>query len=275
MLESSVAAQTHHVTSPEPRVLFVAWQSQATRLIYPVARLLVGTEAPRYEFTYVRGVEDACEQGFLPFVGMKNLHAVYRLDELPPLFTNRLIPRSRADFAEHLERLGLDPAAEPIAILARSEGRKVTDNLEAFAAPEFDAIHNAWIYYGFARGVRHVPGAEEAIASLKPGDELVIDRDRTNRVDSRALLLLDRRRARLGFVPHTLIEDFNAAMDHGVLISAEVLRVNLAPAPVHQRLLVRYRVEQANGFRPLSTTRYQPLAADAMRVTFAPTLGAR
>jgi hypothetical protein len=255
-----------------PRILFVCWQSPQNRAIYPIARLFVRDEPPTYEFAYVRGVHDALRQGLAPFPQMPELDRVYLLNELPPLLTNRLMPKRRPDFAEYIEHLGLAGSAEPPApelILARSEGRKVTDHIEVTAPPEFDAASRTWVYYGFARGVRHLPGAEDAVRQVKAGDELQIDRDGTNEWDARALLVLRSDRARLGFVPHVLIEDFGALMDQGALVRAQVARVNLPPAPLQQRLLVRFAAQDRPGFAPMSSARFEPLAEDATKLNLA------
>jgi len=245
------------------RAVFVAWQCQASRAIYPVARLVVRDAAPRYEFVYVHGVRDALLQGFEPFAGMRKLDQVYLADELFPLFGNRVMPSSRPDFPDYVERLGLHGQPEPVLVLARSEGRKVTDNLEVFAPPEFDAASGRWVYVAFARGVRHVPGAEDAAATLRAGDQLSVVHDGTNDWDARALLMLAAGDRRVGFVPHTLIEDIGRLLDLAATVDAEVLRLNASPAPVHQRLLVSIRAEHVEGFRPLSTQRYQPVPQSA------------
>jgi len=256
-----------------PRVLFVAWQNPNSRAIYPIARMVQVTAAPRYEFSYVRGVLDAQREGFVPFRELPDLHEAYRFDDLPPLFTNRIMSASRADFADHLERLaladGTSDAPEPVLLLARSEGRKETDSLEITAAPEFELSGRSWIYHGFVRGVRHLAGAEEAIHSLHAGDLLRIERDGTNAWDARALLVLRRDQELLGFVPHILVEDFGWFLDRGSAVRAEVVRVNRPPAPAHQRVLVAFRVEHQPGFVPMSTRRFEPLAASATPLDLA------
>lgn len=274
-MQSGVPALTSALSTVPvlPRVLFVAWQNPHNRAIYPIARMVQFAAAPRYEFSYVRGVLDAQREGFEPFRELANLHEVYRFEDLPPLFTNRVMPASRLDFADHVERLALTNGAsgvpEPVLLLARSEGRKVTDNLEITATPEFDPSTRSWIYHGFVRGVRHLAGAEEAIHSLHAGDLLRIERDGTNDWDARALLVLRRDKQRLGYVPHILVEDFGWFLDLGRAVQAEVVRVNRPPAPVHQRVLVAFRVEHQPGFVPMSTPRFAPLTASATLLDLA------
>lgn len=251
----------------EPRVLFVAWQcpEPENRVFYPVARLLCPANGGAYEFAYVRGVEDAKRVGFSPFFG-EDTSDVLPLEQLPAFLANRLMSPRRPDYEQHVESLGLEHNASPIAILARSEGSKVTDNLEVFAHPMFDAGTKEWIYFGFCRGIRHV-SSEEAIAGLRRGDRLVVEPEPTNQFDARALLLLRVDQHRLGYVPHTLVEDFNAALDADLKIDARVERVNPQPSPVQQRLLVRFAVPARDGFRPLSTSRYQPVSQNATQLS--------
>lgn len=252
--------------NPSPNVLFVTWQSPENRATFPIARLLHRGEEPRYEFVFVRGVHDAEQHGLTLFRELPETGRVYWFDELPPLFTSRLMRRSRPDFVDHVTRLGLGnlgDALPPELILARSEGRKVTDHIEIAAPADFDPASRSWIYHGFARGLRHVPGAEEAVRTLRVGDELGIEPDIANEWSTRALSVRRADRARLGFVPHILVGEFGGLIESDAAVRAHVARVNLPPAPMHQRLLVRFSRTHCAGFAPMSTSRFQPLAADA------------
>ncbi len=254
---------------PPHHILFVAWQSPADRATYPIARLLRRDSEPRYEFVYLRGAVDAQKQGFVPFLEMPDTGLVYRFERLPPLFTNRLMPRSRADFPDYIARLGLgdrNGVPAPELILARSEGRKVTDQLELTSPPAFDTSTKTWAYFGFARGVRHIEGADAALQSVRVGDPLDLERDLANGWDARALLVLRPGRVRVGFVPHVLVEDLGGLLDRGAAVRAEVARINAAPAPVQQRLLVKFIAAHVPGFAPMSTARFEPVASDAQRI---------
>lgn len=258
---------------PHPRALFLCWQSPGNRAIYPIGRMVRSEGDRLYEFTYVHGVKDAQAQGFAPFPEMPEIQAVYWFAQLPPLFANRVMSPSRPDYASHLLRLGLanDEAKtpDPEAILARSSGRKVTDHLEVTVSPAFDPATRCWVYHGFARGVRHVAGAEDAMKGVQHGDRLHIERDVANEWDARAMLMLRLDCSKLGFVPHVLIEDLGWFLDHDCPVQAEVVRVNLPPAPVHQRLLVAFKAEHRPGFAPMSTPRFQPLTEAATRLDLA------
>lgn len=105
-----------------------------SRRILPVARLLEHNGG--YEFAYINAVEEATRLGFNALMSFPELDAVYHATDLPLLFTDRLMPKSRPDFTGYITELGLTAEqAEPFAVLARSEGRRATDSLEIFSGP--------------------------------------------------------------------------------------------------------------------------------------------
>jgi len=137
-----------------PEMLYLAWQEPDSRRVVAIARLLKLNGD--YEFAYINAVEEATRQGFQPLLSFPDLSTVYITSDLPPLFTNRLMPKSRPDFPGYITELGLTAEqAKPFAVLARSEGRRATDSLEVFSGP----LPFADGYEGFflARGVRHLP----------------------------------------------------------------------------------------------------------------------
>jgi hypothetical protein len=81
-----------------------------------------------YTFAYTKGAEEARQQArFQPLESFPDLLTVYVSEQLFPLFSNRLLPQSRPEYQEFLEWLSV-PSSErdPVVILARSGGRKVT-----------------------------------------------------------------------------------------------------------------------------------------------------
>lgn len=242
----------------DEKTLFVCWQHPEGGGIYPVGRLLLRESSPRYEFRYIEGVRKAREQGFAPFFAFPELETVYVGDHLFPFFADRHMPRSREDYVEHVERLGLGPEAEPLALLARSGGRSVTDKVELFRPPEYDPASDTYVYHFFARGVRHIPGAEGRIKLLKKGDLLEIHPEQGNRYDPQATMLLDAAHGKVGYVPQYLTEDLGDLLKRA-RVAVEIERVNHIPAPVHHRLLCRMSASGATGFHPFATERYRPL----------------
>src|SRR4051812_7613232 len=165
--------------SYEPPALFVAWRDPETRRIYPVGRLLrLVSTFQGYEFGYIEGALVAEKAGFQPFLAFPRLDQIYRSRELLPFFKNRVLSPARPDYPEYLESLALDArVAEPMTLLAVSGGRRATDLVEIFpdwtSEPTGERIQTRLL----VRGVHHVPGAEERISHLQPGDALHCVRD--------------------------------------------------------------------------------------------------
>ena len=115
--------------------LFLAWQDTSrSRGWYPIGRLDADTAKPLYQFHYVHGAERAHEEaGLRPLASFPDFRGQYQSEELFPLFRNRILGSDREDFGEYLRLLNLRPdEADPLEILALTEGRRQTDNLEVF-----------------------------------------------------------------------------------------------------------------------------------------------
>lgn len=255
------------------RVLFVAWQDPKTRKIHPVARLLDHAEGTRWEFAYVRGAEAAARVGFEPFQGFGGLGDVSRSTGLPPFFQNRLMRRNRPDFATYMQSLDLPvDLVEEIPILARSEGRRGGDTVELYGLPTFDEGHARYRFMFFARGVRHIDGAEQRIAALRRGECLDLRGDPQNPADELAIQVHTGSQGLVGFVPNTLLEDLYELQTRGVTPVTSAERINADPAPVQLRLLCRLEAQAAEGYVPFSSERYQPIAQSATPLTIEPKL---
>jgi hypothetical protein len=245
-------------------VLFAAWQNPSSRSIVPVARLLRDAQGA-YEFAYIRQAELAREQGFCPFVTFPELERVYRSAELPPLFTNRLMPSSRPDFPAFVSQLSLDQHADPLDILARSGGRRATDTIEVFSPPTFSNEGQAETFV-LARGTRHVPGAEDAIGGLSAGEVLLVMHDLQNPFGKHALALRTEGQAMVGYLPDYLALEL-ARTDASTVaaLSVTVERVNAPPAPSSHRLLCRVVLPESLRTTLFQGEQYAPIASTATR----------
>lgn len=248
-----------------PPALFVNWQDDGSRRIFPVGRL-VTLAGGGYEFGYIAAAREAQSLGFAPFVAFPALEEVYRAPELPAFFKNRVVQPGRPDYPQHLEELGLQPAtATPIDILARSGGRRVTDPLEVFAELVPARDEDRFETHFFVRGIRHYPGAEDAVTQLQPGDLLTLRPEPTNAFNHKAVLLACPDQRCVGYVPDYLADDINelARLDPSIQVS--VVRVNPAPAPSQQRLLCRLTISPSAP-RPHRGPRFEPIAVGAVRL---------
>lgn len=247
------------MTNEQERHLFVAWR-RPEGLIVPVGKLTQyrTAEGLRFRFVYLKLAER--QEDFTPLPGLPRLHDVYDESALFPVFANRLMPRDRPDYASILEQLDLPVDADPFEVLARSEGIRATDRVEVFPAP-FSISTGELSTLFFARGIRHLDGAGDAVASLVQGDELTLERDSGNPVNDRAILMNTRTGRCVGWAPDYLLDLIYELRDlngHWPVITAE--HINGAKTPAHLRLLCRLTATWPVGYEPLSGPDFQPLA---------------
>ena len=248
-----------------PQAVFVAWQQPESRRYFPVGRLESGTgpESARYEFAYIQGALDAAKEGFQPFLAFPELDRVYRSEELFPFFANRVMSRSRSDFADCVKRLGLDPeTADEMSILARSGGVRATDSVELFPMPTFDSAAGCYRTHFLMHGFRHLePDEQKRVLRLKQNERLELVPEPTNPNDPKAIRLKTCDASFVGYVPRYVLEDVWALADACSYIDVYVEHVNPPPSPIQQRLLCRMASCWPDGFSPFSSSTYQPISS--------------
>jgi len=130
--------------------------------------------------------------------------------------------------------------ADPFEILAHSEGRRATDAIEVFPAPSLDADGVVTCRF-LAHGVRHIPGAHDAIDGLTLGEVLSVLPDPQNEVDRLAVLLRTGGHRLVGYVPAYLTSLIHRPLD---AYGSDAVQVNVEHigdrnGPSHLRLLCR------------------------------------
>lgn len=245
------------------QTLFLAWQGVgANRSWFPVGRLDADVATPEYRFRYTKGAERAKEKaGFSAILSFPELTRDYRSPELFPLFRNRVMTPSRPDFPSYLETLGLDGSAEPVAILAVNGGRRVTDNYEVF--PKLVKQPDGSFTCRFLlHGSRYVSqSGQERLATLKPGDELLIALELNNPATRLAVQIQTTDYLILGWAPRYLVDDLTMAMaESSGKYAASVVRVNPQRHSLRPSLLVELSGYWDN-YEPMSGPEYQPLVA--------------
>jgi hypothetical protein len=248
----------------EPPALFVNWQDEESRRIFPVARLLKLAGGDGYEFAYIAGAKEAEMFGFEPFQAFPDLLEVSLTKELPAFFKNRLLQPGRPDYPRYLQELGLETAsATPVEILARSGGRRITDPLEIFA--ELVPAAGRYEAHFFVRGIRHLQGAEDAALRLQPGERLRLKHEPTNSFNANAHLVVCHDGRAVGYVPDYLVDDLKELVEKDESLRVEVARVNEPPAPSQQRLLCKLSIS-SNAPLPHRGPRFEPLSSKAIRL---------
>lgn len=157
------------------RRLFVLWHDRREQRFFSIAQLVRRADSPRYEFRYLPGLGAARAQGLEPLLSFPDRDRVYASDHLFPFFENRLMRRSRPDYADYVQRLDLDPAtAGDMDILGRSGGERATDAFLLVPEPEpAPGMPGTFCLLFFAAHVLRLRGAAwQHLSTLKAGDRL-------------------------------------------------------------------------------------------------------
>jgi hypothetical protein len=241
--------------------LFLAWQDPKTRHWFPIGQLTF--DEKQYCFVYTNGVKQAqSEANFQLLHSFPERDRIYKSSELFPLFSNRLMRRSRPDYQEYIQWLNIpENEDDPIAILARSGGQKATDTFEVFPCPEIKE-NGVYRVHFFLRGLRYMPKCSiERAKQLQPEDRLYLAHEIQNSYDANALLLLTEERHNLGYCPKYLAADISKLLKQNPeSVCVRIERVNPAPTPIQFRLLCNMTAQWNDNFPPLfSNEDYQPI----------------
>jgi hypothetical protein len=256
--------------------LFLAWQDPESRRWFPVGRLW--SSDGLYSFAYTMGAKQAKEEAqFEPLVSFPDLYMVYVSERLFPLFSNRVLPASRPEYPEYLQWLNVPVTKyDPVAILARSGGRRVTDTLEVFPSPERNE-NGAYVIHFLVHGLGHMSECSITRAKqLEPHEPLLAMQDFQNPKDPEAIALRTAERIpgdlhMIGYCPSYLRHDILALLRGGCL-KITVERVNPPPAPLQFRVLCKAVIEPPEGFELFAGPEYQPIVGDAFssRISLPP-----
>ena len=245
------------------RTLFLAWQGKQTRQWFPVGRLDVSAEDPYYNFRYTGGAKRAVQEAVFPLLmEFPDLHEAYQSPELFPVFQNRVMNRTRPDFAGYLRNLGLHEEADPIEILAVNGGSRVTDTYEVF--PKLEKRNDgSFMCRFFLHGWRCVSqAAQDRLNELTTGEELYMTLEPANPATGLAVQMQTTDYHMIGWTPRYLVQDLAAAMTNAPeTYEAKVVGVNHQPAPSKQRVLIEMTGNWGN-HEPMTSDDFMPLVVD-------------
>jgi hypothetical protein len=252
------------------KILYLAWQDPQSRQWYPVGKLSV--EDGVYRFVYTAGAKRS--KNFIPLGFMQDLHAEYRSHDLFPLFANRLISKKRPEYKDFLRWLDFrEDEADPLVLLARTEGVRETDSLTVFPCPE-RTPQGKYVAHFFGHGLRHLPDeARLRVSRLRPGDHLYLMPDMQNPHDEYALALrTDDPATIVGYCPRYISCDFlQVLLNNPATVDVHVKQVN-ADAPIQLRLLCTLTADWPDNFRPCSGDEYRELGQGTERFPGRPVL---
>lgn len=248
--------------------LFLAWQDPNSHAWFPIGRL--SAENSSYRFVYIQSAKEAHQKcGFQPLETFPSFEQIYESDKLFPLFANRLPSVSRPDYTSFVDYLNLSPQEkDPIVLLGRSSGERMTDTMQVFPQPELSA-DGLYQTLFFANGINHLPlSSLQRIEQFRPGERLCLMKDIQNSYERTALLLRTNGEADadlhiVGYCPRYLLDDavkiIDECPDVGTMIHIEVERINAPPAPKKFRLLCKMTARWPAGFQPFSSLKYTPI----------------
>jgi hypothetical protein len=245
-----------------PKTLFLAWKDPISPNWFTIGRLTFDRNI--YQFVYTQGVKEAEEKcAFTPLLSFPRLDEVYTSTYLFPVFANRVMSRSRPDYSSFIEWLDLpDGGDDPLEILARSGGERVTDTFAVFPDPEVDE-EGLYNLYFFSQGLRHLPSsAIDRINQFEPGEKLWLARELQPFDDSPALVLATEDGDRVGYYPRYLLAEVFELLRHNSNLEVRVERVNQPSTPLQFRLLCKLSIDAIDGLRPFDGYQYQPLLAE-------------
>lgn len=241
-------------------LLYVAWQDPAQRRWYPIG--ILSDADGIYSFRYTQGALEArLYSNFNGLQSFPDLDSIYESTTLFPVFRSRLLSSNRPEYEQFLHWLDLpERDNDPIAILARSGGKRETDKLEVFPRPK-QSINGTYSMHFFVHGIRHISGAEEKVHELSCGDRLVLIPEPENKFDQLALRL-EKDGTAIGYCPRYVNSDFGKLLATGPeKCVVRVQRVNLEPVPIQFRLLCKFETPWDSCFKPFDEPAYNPIKA--------------
>ncbi len=240
--------------------LYLAWQDQETRGWHTVGQLAAKPNG--YEFLFTKGVKalrSVPSDLFRMEPGKR-----YRSEELMPLFRNRILPPSRADFAKVAAWVGLSGEENEFVQLEKFGRIAGTDALMVYPEPTVES--GTYTIDFLVHGMRHLPEiASERCKLIQEGDELAPMLDVRNPVDPSAVCLREQQgNIVLGYIPAFYANDIYRILREQALAktaTVKVLRNNL-DAPIQLRLLCRFSAQVDPKFRPLETEEHESFVAN-------------
>lgn len=227
------AAELREALDSAPRRLLVTQKEPAQQLYRSIGFLEY--DGTQYAFYYLRSAVSA--PWFRPLPGLSQVNRKYVSGDLFPLFRERVPSSRRDDFRTIMRLLGLPQDADPFEVLARSGGHRTGDSIELIPVPMVD-LDGFVSFTFFSHGVRYTTEeAQNRIANLRTGELLELVPEMTNPVNPQAMLVTERGRLLLGYVPNPLVGLVSDISSGPHALTVE--RANGSDVPFHFRLMVR------------------------------------
>jgi len=244
--------------------LYLAWRQPDQRW-WPVGRL-VREAAGTYEFSYTEGALDAARlANFAPILSFPDFRRTYRSESLFPMFANRIMSTKREEYGALMQALDLEIGAynNPLAILARTGGERITDTFEVFPLPtrtDDGRYHVQFFVHGLAQLGDDL---ENRISRLTSGVKLELEDENGNAADPDALRIMAKLDGeKLGYVPRYFCKDIRSLRSAlGNQVQMRVQQVNPSSIPRPYRILCELYSPWPEVFRPFSEHQFARIVA--------------
>ncbi len=206
------------------KYLYLVWKDPKTRSNFTIGKLCRNT---KYTFEYDGDFGKAENCGWTKF-DMFPEERVYESDVLFPVFASRLPDRKRRDIDKILEKYGLTEFDE--FELLRKSGARLPIDTYSFIDPIFPEDATVERDF-FIMGIRHHSPCKgkdcKLLPNLRIGDELIFEKEPSNKYDPNAIRVLTQNKEHLGYVPRyynvAILNRINAGMSY----SCKIIDINL------------------------------------------------
>lgn len=203
--------------------LLVSWKGPKSKKNFFVG-LLSKNFTPsglNYKFIYIQEIVlQAKEEGFMPFVGLKDLNKEYCSDKLFPVFERRLPSQSRNIFKKFIDEYQLQKSNTVTwEYLKITKGRTATDNL-SFLEPVY--IENGKLTY-----IGEIAGwsfTKNNNINLKVNEQVILGNEEKNTEDKKAVEIInpENKNVRVGYIQKPFNKVFYSLLKKGYFLSGYI-----------------------------------------------------
>jgi len=211
-----------------------------------------------YEFRYTMGARKLPDVA--PFPGLPDLEKVYQMEDIFPIFKNRLLSERRPEYKKWLSWGGFDPDVKPdaISVLSTLGSRRAADSLELFTGPLRLQDGSCYSQF-FLHGVRH-HATREILERLHEGAKLILRREDSNPHDQLAVAVDNNQNQCLGYVPRFLAKEARFLSEQCPdELEVKIKRSNV-DAPSHYQVLCELTSCWPDDFSPCTDDDFKPIS---------------
>jgi hypothetical protein len=221
------------------KTLYLEWADPVANSWLTVGKL--SENNGKYLFQYSSAA--ASSQRFTPFGRMTDFNTIYESEELFPLFSNRLLNKSRPEYKSFLSWLDIDDSASPIDILSLSQGTRATDSLRVYSLPE--KIGSEYVSKFFIAGMSHVAHEPaERLEQLKKDERLYLMEDTQSAYSNALTLRTEEPKMLVGYCPSFLSAQIKTLLDRDKnCVQVSIQKVNF-DAPPPYKILCKLRIAE-------------------------------